>query len=146
MKIYFASYFDPDTHGPGRKIGMSAGCPKNLKDEFGYECTMKSPMSPGDEYWDYMKTKKASADLEDEDKQKAFEAASALFTEAYNKRLADWVLAVQEAATARNKTVQEVIELQDGDTLLTWERSGHLSYRPIAMKVLETLGYECEER
>ena len=56
MKIFLASFWEPEAHGPGRKIGISPSKPKNLADECGYDCTLCHDwLSPEDVYWDYFK-------------------------------------------------------------------------------------------
>jgi hypothetical protein len=48
-------------------------------------------------------------------------------------------------AESQNKTVQEILPFKDGDTLLSWELKGNLSYRSSVANTLRELGYEVEE-
>jgi hypothetical protein len=36
----------------------------------------------------------------------------------------------------------ELLPFNDGDTLLSWEREGHTSYRPLVADCLKKLGYK----
>lgn len=142
MKIYTASFWEPEVHGPGRKICIAPSAPKNLKDEAGYECDFGHDyLSPEDVYWDYHKAKKA-ADGDAELLQKAGED----FVEGYKARLALFKEALDDDVKNTGKTMEELIGFEDGDTLLSWERGGHTTYRTHAAEFLRELGYEVEER
>lgn len=128
MKLVLASYFQPENHGPGRKIGASPGKPRDVND-----CeSVFTPFVPND-YWDYHKNKKTDPE------------AGRKFVEGYNAQLESFVKEVQAEAAAQGKSVQELLPFQDGDNLLTWEKKGNLSYRAILAKYLTQLGYEVEE-
>lgn len=129
-KLYLCSYFEEDLHGPGRKIGISPGKPKDV------ECDSKfDALSPGDLYWDYQKYKKDDPEI-----------AGKAFNKSYRAQLEAFVEEVQAEAKASGKSVFEVLPFQDGDTLLSWEKSGHLTYRTHVAEYLRRLGYEVEEK
>jgi hypothetical protein len=140
MKIYLASYFEPENHGPGRKIGISPSKPKTLLADKGYECDFAyHALSPGDAYWDYHKARKAAGD----DKEK-LEAAGSDFRTSYKKTLDDFAHKVKEASVSGD-SVFKIIGLEDGDTLLSWENKGHMTYRNMTAECLRSLGYEVQE-
>lgn len=142
MKLYTASYWEPEVHGPGRKIGISPSKPKNLQEECGYDCDFcHEYLSPEDVYWDYHKAKKAAGD--DKELQKK---AGDDFVTNYKARLKEFKEAVERESYNTGKSVQDLIGFEDGDTLLSWERGGHLTFRTHAAEFLRELGYEVEER
>ena len=142
MKIYLASFWEPDNHGPGRKIGIAPSKPRNLQEECGYECESQyEGLSPEDVYWDYHKAKKAA-----DDDAEMLKKAGDDFVQGYKDRLSGFKKAVEEAAQKNNSSIFDVIGLEDGDTLLSWERGGHTSYREHTAEFLRGLGYEVEER
>ncbi|MHA2067310.1 MAG: hypothetical protein ACXABY_23325, partial [Candidatus Thorarchaeota archaeon] len=59
MILVLASYWEPENHGPGRKIGISPSKPRNLEEECGYECDLLyEALSPDDStYYDYHENK-----------------------------------------------------------------------------------------
>lgn len=132
MKLVLASYFQEENHGTGRKIGISPSKPTS--DE-AVQCDHRfSPLDPGQLYWHYHKAKK-------DDPEQAGEA----FVEAYRRQCEEFVSGVQKQAETENKTIFEVLPFKDGDTLLSWEREGNISYRGITAEYLRKLGYEVEE-
>lgn len=142
MKLYTASYWEPEVHGPGRKIGISPSKPNNLKEECGYDCeTCHEWLSPEDVYWDYHRAKK-EADGDAELLQKAGED----FVSGYLARLEDFKEMLKTESAKTGKSIHELIGFEDGDTLLSWERGGHTTFRTHAAEFLRGLGYEVEER
>lgn len=142
MKIYLASYWEPENHGPGRKIGISPSKPKNLMEECGYDCdSCYEGLSPGEIYWDYFKAKKAS----DGDKD-LLKKAGDDFVSAYTSRLNEFKSAVIKSANENNTSIFDVVGLEEGDTLLSWERGGNTTYRAHTANLLRELGYEVDER
>jgi hypothetical protein len=142
MKLYTASFWEPEVHGPGRKICISPSAPKNLKEECGYVPDfVHEYLSPEDVYWDYHKAKK-SADGDAELLQKAGED----FVAGYVARLDEFKTTLEKQAADTGQSVQELIGFEDGDTLLSWERGGHTTFRTHAAEFLRGLGYEVEER
>lgn len=142
MKIYTASFWEPEVHGPGRKIGISPSKPKNLEEECGYDCESQyEGLSPEDIYWDYFKAKKAAG----KDEEKLTKAGSD-FVAAYQDRLSKFKEIVLAQAEKTGKTPVEIVGLEDGDTLLSWERGGHITFRTHTAECLRELGYDVEER
>jgi hypothetical protein len=142
ITIYTASYWEPEVHGPGRKIGISPSKPKNLKEECGYDCTICHEfLSPEEIYWNYNKAKK-EADGDTVLMKKAGDD----FVTGYLQRLANFKAALEEESISTGKSIQELIGFEDGDTLLSWERGGHTSFREHAAAFLRELGYTVEER
>lgn len=130
MKLVLASYFEEENHGPGRKIGITSGKPN------GVDCDFKfAPLDPGQLYWDY----KNNRDL---DPKKAAEA----FVNGYRQQLKSFVDDVRQNASSEEMDIFDVLPFEDGDTLLSWEHGGHLSFRAITAEYLRELGYEVEER
>ena len=129
MKIILASYFEPENHGSGRKIGVSPGKPKNLA----YECELVyEALAPDDQtYWNYQNEKKSNP-----------EKAAEKFTKEYNKKLSDLVEYVREEAKQQKIPNNDILGLKEEDTLLSWENKGNTSYREILATYLEDLGYE----
>ena len=131
MQIFLASYFEEEYHGPGRRIGVSPGKPNNLD----YDCDfMFKHLSPGDLYWDYHKNKNND-----------YETASKTFTSEYRKQLDEFKKEVINAANQEEKDPQSILPFEDGDTLLTWEKRGNVSYRTAIAQCLLDLGYDVEE-
>lgn len=142
MKIYTASFWEPEIHGPGRKIGISPSKPNNLQEECGYECDICHDwLSPEDVYWDYHKAKKA-AGSDTELMKKAGED----FVSGYKQRLEDFKVALEKEAKKTGLSIQQLVGFEEGDTLLSWERGGHTTYRTHTAEFLRGLGYEVEER
>ena len=131
MKIYLASYFEEENHGPGRKIGVSPGKP----DSIDYECEqVHRGLGPEDIYWEYHKLKKSDPDK-----------ASEYFNKEYEAKLQKFVDEVKKAANQQNTTVFKLIGFEDGDTLLSWEKAGNTSFRTTLAEYLRKLGYDVTE-
>jgi len=143
MLIVLASYFEPENHGAGRKIGISPGKPKQEQIDEAcekkgvptYECSAQFPeFSPGELYWDYHRMRKSGD-----------ENAGQVFREKYQAQLDEMAEAIRQKAASAGKDVTEFLPFQDGDTLLAWERKGNLSYRTMLAESLRELGYDVEE-
>lgn len=142
MKIYTASFFEPEYHGKGRKIAICPSKPKTLQEEFGYDCDLKyEGLSPEDIYWDYLKNKKAANGNEELSKK-----AGQNFASNYMNRLEQFKLEVEKISKETGDNILDIIGLQDEDTLLSWERGGNLTFRTHTADFLRSLGYEVEER
>jgi len=129
-KLVLASFFETEKWGPGRSIGISPGKPKEAK-----ECDLKfDALSPGDLYWDYHKYKKDDPEI-----------AGKAFEKAFRAQLDTFVKEVNAEAEKQNKSVFDILPFKDGDTLLSWEKGGHMTYRVIVAEYLRKLGYEVEE-
>ena len=127
VKIYLAAYKQIENHGPGKKIALATSKPDELKIDGAFK-----PFIPPSELIQAYKDKQ----LEDQKK------ASDFFAEAYGKQIKDFLSEVQKDAEKKNVSVQELLPFKDGDTLLTWERYGYRSIRPMLARFLEEIGYE----
>lgn len=142
ITLYTASYWEPEVHGPGRKIGISPSKPKNLEQECGYDCPICHEfLSPEEVYWDYHKAKKAAG--EDE---VLIKKAGDDFVIGYKNRLQNFKNTLEEESKRTGQTIHQLIGFEDGDTLLSWERGGHTSFREYTAAFLRELGYEVIER
>ncbi len=129
-KLVLASFFEEESHGSGRKIAISPSKPKDI------QCDLKfDALSPGDLYWDYHKYKKDDPEI-----------AGKAFDKQYRAQLDKFVTDLQAEADKEGKTIFDILPFQDGDTLLSWEKGGHMTYRTIVAEYLRKLGYEIEER
>jgi len=126
-KIYLASYMEKEFHGPGRKISIASSKPNDFK----VDAAFKFFIPPEDIISEYKKIQKTSQ-----------ENAVEFFAESYKKQLSDFFDAVKNAAKNNNTTIQDELPFEDGDTLLSWERSYRTSYRPTIAKFLSDAGYE----
>lgn len=141
MRIFLASYFEPENHGPGRKIGISPSKPKNLMAECGYECDFcYDGLSPEEVFWDYHKAKKAAnGDLA------LLKIAGDEFVNGYLQKLASFKKLIEIESEKTGESIQNLIGLEEGDSLLSWERDGHISYRTHTAQFLQEMGYDVEE-
>lgn len=136
MKIYLASFFETENHGPGRKIGICPSKPKELE----YECNLVHEyLSPGDLYWDYHKAKKQAGDDEDLLKQAGLD-----FVSGYKSRLENLKSEIDNTSSETGDSIEDILGFEDGDTLLSWEKEGNTSHRISVAKFLRELGYEVE--
>ncbi len=129
MKLVLASYFQPEWHGEGRKVGISAGKPKNSP----CECDVVFQGFVPANYWEYQENKRLDPD------------AGAKFVSGYTAQLEKFVSEIKAESEKQGKTVQDLLPFKDGDTLLSWENKGNTSYRGILAKFLKELGYEVVE-
>ena len=127
MKIYLASYTQPDNHGPGRKIAISSTKPDELTVDGVFDHVM-----PSNETLQSYKDKQ----LVDQ------KQASDFFVETYEGQLKKFFKEVEKSAQTEGTSVVEQLPLRSGDTLLSWEREGYTSYRPILARFLEEVGYD----
>ena len=77
-----------------------------------------------------------------ETKKISFKQARMDFLAAYDNQLKQFCKAVETEAEKQGKTPQDILDLKDGDTLLSWERSDRTHYRNMLGGWLEYLGYE----
>lgn len=144
MKIYLASYFEPDNHGSGKHIGISPGNPPKKEaidkacEDAGYptyDCDLcYENLSPGDAYWEFHKEKSGD-----------YEAAGKKFEKSYKEKLEAFFKSAAEAASAQGKSVTDILPFSDGDNLLSWEKSGNITYRDVLVPFLKEAGYEVED-
>lgn len=131
MKLVLASYFQPENHGSGVKYGVSPDKPKNVE---GCDLVFSHLSPTSDDYYNYHRDKKTDPD-----------EAGPKFLKAFRATLAEFKEGVLAAASSSNKTIFEILPFKDGDTLLSWEHKGHLSYRAMIATTLRELGYEVIE-
>jgi hypothetical protein len=128
MKLYLASFFEPDNHGPGRKISIATNVPEDIDVDATFD--MFVPLGMGEYYRDRYKVKNAGEK----------------FVGSYKKQLDDMYSELSVDAAKEGKSMMEVLPFKDGDTLLSWEHAGNLSYRGILNDYLKKVGYETELR
>lgn len=117
MKIYLASYLQPQNHGPGRKIAIASSKPDDLK------VSAFVPFIPDESaIVKYNVIKKTDQ-----------KAAAEYFQSYYENKLNEFFEKIESL---------KQLPFQDGDTLLSWERAEYTSYRPTLAKFLEKAGYE----
>jgi hypothetical protein len=128
MKIYLASFLQPENFGPGRIIGICHGNkPRDVKVD-----TVFLPVTPSLEIieeYNHTRTKHPKE-------------ASECFVKNYSEQLERFVQSVREAAQEDSCTVQEILPFEDGITLASWERAEFTNYRKILAPFLMDLGYE----
>jgi len=128
MKIYLASFMQPENFGPGILYSICNGQkPLNINVEKQFSHVIPSP--------DLINR---YAELRPTDG----ESASKMFITEYNMQLEKFVEQVLYAASQDNKSPQEILPFNEGDTLCSWERSQFTNYRKILAPYLEKLGYE----
>lgn len=125
MKLVMASYFEPETYGEGRKIGITTGKPRDTKCDFRFDA-----LDPGQLYFDYKKDIITGQE----------------FVEKYREQCEGFVEEVRKTASAEGKDVFDILPFEEEDNLLSWEHSGHLTFRTIAAEYLRELGYDVVER
>lgn len=130
MKLYLASFLQPWNFGPGKIIGICSGKrPNHLDVDFQFK-----PFIPTKEILNqYYETKSVDA-----------EKAGKEFGQAYLAQLEACKSELEEEAKKLGKTIPDLLEFQDGDTLASWERAEFSNYRRTLGEVLEKMGYEVE--
>lgn len=127
MKIYFASFLEPENCGPGKKYAISHSKPDN------FEVDGKvSYLTPTEDSLENYKIKQ----LEDQ------KTAADFFNKAFYERLKAVLIKLKSQAKAENKTEMELLPFKNGDTLLSWEREGNSNYRGTVAGLLKKIGYE----
>ena len=117
MKIYLASYLQPQNHGPGRKIAIASSKPDGLA------VSAFVPFIPDESaIVKYNVLKKTDQ-----------KAAGEYFQSYYDEKLTEFFGRIVST---------DQLPFKDGDTLLSWERAEYTSYRPTLAKYLEKAGYE----
>lgn len=129
INLVLASFFEPQFHGKGRKIGVAPRKPTNV------ECDMVfDQFSPtAEDYFTYHKNKHDGPQ------------AGEIFVESYKKQLSDICLEIAETAREQDKDPTDILPFSEGDTLLSWEKKGSTSYRAILAEYLRDLGYDVIE-
>ena len=131
MKIYLASYMEPNNHGPGRKIAITDTKPKKFEVDAAFTFFIP-PKKLVNEYR--------------ENQLKGQEVASKNFQNGYREQLTKFFNQLKEDSKNTGQTALELLPFQDGDTLLFWERKGFRSCRTILVDYLKEAGYDVELR
>lgn len=127
MKIYLASFLQPENFGPGRKLAITSSKPQS------FEVDGKlSYLTPSDELIENYKNKQ----LNDQNE------AAEFFQKAFYEQLKSVYISLKKSAKENNKSEIEILPLKDGDTLLSWERDGFSNYRGTVAGLLKKIGYE----
>lgn len=129
MKLYLASFLQPQNFGPGRIVGIVNGPrPDNLKVHSKFE-----KLAP---------SKEILSTYEREYHQELSLKAGENFVSSFQKQLEEFSQEVQQEAASSLKTCPELLPFLDGDTLCSWERDNRTNYRPLVANCLQQLGYE----
>lgn len=128
MKLYLASFLEPDNFGPGRVIGIVNGNkPSHVKCDFQFpHLTPKQELT--DTYNDM-----AVSDPKN---------AGSQFVKNFTQQLDEFTNEVLSEADKSGKSAQELLPFKDGDTLASWERENFTNYRSLITPFLKKLGYE----
>jgi hypothetical protein len=129
MKLYLASFFQPENHGPGKIISVSVERPKNIE-----AAGVFLQFAPTSECLNIYRR----AQLENK------EDASTNFINSYKKQLDDFMKDLYSAAEQSGFSITDVLPFNDGDTLASWERGEFTNYRVILVEYLRKIGYEVE--
>lgn len=122
MQIYLASFLQPENFGSGRLISITnSEKPKNIIVKSIFE-----QFIPSDEIINKYK----------KDKLKDLLSAGNNFSIAYKKQLSEFISFIENKAQENNVKLQDILDLQDQDTLLSWERSYRNNYRSTLAEVL----------
>lgn len=129
MRIYLASFLQPENFGPGRVIGIVNGArPKNVKVDVVFE-----PFTPPVELIN------AYNELRPKDGQ----AASEMFVSKYKEQLELFCEEIKKISDSQNTSqLIDSLPFEDGDTLASWERAEYTNYRKILAPYLEKIGYQ----
>lgn len=128
MKLYLASFLEPENFGPGRVIGIVNGNkPDHVKCDFQFKHL--TPRQELTDTYNHM----AVHDPKNAGKQ---------FVTDFTDQLDEFCKEAMKAAEDEGKDVKELLPFEDGDTLASWERANFTNYRSLITPFLEKLGYE----
>lgn len=127
MKIYFASFLEPENCGSGKKYAITTSKP----DDFEVDGKV-AYLTPSDELIENYKIQKL-------DNQKE---ASDNFNNLFESKLYEVYISLENEAKELNKSEIDFLPFKDGDTLLSWERDGYNNYRGKVATLFKKLGYE----
>lgn len=129
MKIYLASFLEPDNFGKGRLFSIAS----NNKFPSYLKLTGKfSKLAPSIEIMNNYIYKK----YENKD-----EAASS-FRNEFSNQLDSYLNEINDYCLNNNCNINDVLSLCDNDTLLSWERKGNPNYRDLVAEFLKKINYE----
>lgn len=129
MKIYLASFSEPENFGPGRIIGIVDGGPK--PHSVNVEWIFK-PFTPPKELIIKYNDLRLHQPIE----------SSNFFVSSYTEQLDSFFLEVKFEAKQRKKKISDLLPFNEGDTLASWERAAYTNYRKILAPFLEKMGFE----
>jgi hypothetical protein len=128
MKVYLASFLEPENFGPGRVVGVVDGNkPATIDIDSRFP-----PFIPPKELinkYNFMAI----------DDQKA---ASEMFVLKFEKQLDEFVDKVFKKAEESGTDPTDILPFKEGDTLASWERADRRNYRGMIAVTLMKLGYE----
>lgn len=126
MKLYLASFLQPQNFGPGRLISIVKGAkPNQVKIDLQFKYFI-----PNDKLLQtYYETKESNPQAGNE------------FIAGYQQQLNDFELALQQESQSSGQSIMDLLPFQDGDTLLSWERAEFTNYRKLLAPLLEKIGY-----
>lgn len=126
MKIHLASFFEEHNWGSGRLISIARGQkPRVVLVNLIYEGFCPSEKISRKYY---------------ADKQDGIETAGEDFQTAYTQEIEEFFRQASFDATKANKSLIELFDLKEGDTFLSWERSGRSNYRNVLANQLKKIG------
>ncbi|KKN67643.1 hypothetical protein LCGC14_0459020 [marine sediment metagenome] len=132
MKIFLASFLEPDNFGPGKVIGVANGSkPKDVKCD-----QVFPPLIPTN----VIMERYSDMSLNDPGN------AASEFVKSFTEQLAAFHDKVKLAADNSGQPTTEILPFVDGDTLASWERERFSNYRPLIAACLTKLGYEVVQR
>ena len=130
MKLYLASFLEPENFGPGRIIGIANGSkPDHIQCD-----KVFLPLIPTNEIMNNYNSMCVN------DPKNAADT----FVSTFSEQLDKFATTVLEQAKQEEKTVQDILPFKEGDTLASWERQAFSNYRTLVGPCLEKLGYEVE--
>lgn len=128
MKLYLASFLEPENFGPGRLIGIANGNkPRDIKVDVTFPHLIP-PVSLMERY------RKLGLQNKSE--------ASKMFVEEFTKQLDNFSISVIKQAEEKGKKPIDILPFKEGDTLASWERVKFSNYRSLVATALEKLGFE----
>lgn len=125
MKLYLASFFQPENHGHGRKLSIADGIPNDIVVDGEFEHFIPKGMKAY--YQNRFLNPKTAGDN---------------FVKSYSDQLSELYENLCLDSKAENKSFEELLPFKDGDTLLSWEKAGNMSFRIMLNEFLIKLGYE----
>ena len=129
MKIYLASFFEEHNFGSGRLISVAQGQkPRLVQINLIYEGLCPS--------------QDISRKYYREKQEFGIEVAGKSFQDLYSQQLQSYLDEAKIEAEKQGKTLVELLDLKEGDTLLSWERAGRTNYRNTVASQLKKIGYE----
>jgi hypothetical protein len=130
MKLFLASFLEPQNFGKGRIIGIEvSNKPKFLDVQFKFEQFIPS-VEIIESYYDSLPKNPDSAG-------KTFECK-------YAEQLDNFYNLLQMLSEDAQKPMVDFLPFKDGDTLASWQREKNHNYRKTLAPILEKIGYEVE--